>query len=604
MTEIFVGGLPAVMAEGSEVEYAAVNPLFSEDAEGYTLSIEFPMCGCPENRRIFGHMERADFDKEEELLGCVIRVGGMELRGSLAVLEVNEGMVKGQFLEGVRPEEEELAVERLKVNELDLGVYPETDPKKITPYDATQGRGDAVCMPWIAEGYTVVNNRSVSKTQWHEETRELSWQPLLLPLVRRIAEAAGYTVDLSAADGTYWEDAVVCNSLPGVWGLTGYADALPAWTVAEWFEKLGKYMKGVFEMDHSKRTIKFDFLSELQRRAGVVEVEVVDEYTSAVTRDEEDADFLSLMNYRYPTSSMEIWKWLDCPGILEGNWGVSRYATLDELLDSLGKYEIDDKGHRHPVNGNGGPLYYAEDIDTYFAFRKVVVYSEGWVRKELSDKYRYLHFTTLQPVNVFAPRRWDKEGDVDYEELEVAPVCVDWAFEGQVMWLPVGTYSEEEGDADSLVGSGDTDWGDFKNTIVSSTGQILTSRAVAYNLSRIEGAIRNYDEESGTSAYYDRVYIGIRNPNSERRVPVTDVDCYLGRFDNLQHFFRLDEGGAGETIDPRVKYSFTLVCRGQLPDKNAIFIIGGKRYVCRKLRATFTAEGMHPLVKGEFYRVN
>ncbi len=34
-----------------------------------------------------------------------------------------------------------------------------------------------------------------------------------------------------------------------------------------------------------------------------------------------------------------------------------------------------------------------------------------------------------------------------------------------------------------------------------------------------------------------------------------------------------------------------------------LFIIRGKRYVCEKLTATFTSQGMSQLIKGSFYPV-
>ncbi|MCI5715458.1 MAG: hypothetical protein MR279_02415 [Bacteroidales bacterium] len=40
-----------------------------------------------------------------------------------------------------------------------------------------------------------------------------------------------------------------------------------------------------------------------------------------------------------------------------------------------------------------------------------------------------------------------------------------------------------------------------------------------------------------------------------------------------------------------------------IPDVRSLFIIRGKRYVCEKLTATFTENGMSQLLKGVFYPI-
>ena len=49
----------------------------------------------------------------------------------------------------------------------------------------------------------------------------------------------------------------------------------------------------------------------------------------------------------------------------------------------------------------------------------------------------------MQPVNVFGPAVWER-GMEDYEELDVVPVTVDYAFEGKMMFLPLSSYDDSE----------------------------------------------------------------------------------------------------------------------------------------------------------------
>lgn len=53
-------------------------------------------------------------------------------------------------------------------------------------------------------------------------------------------------------------------------------------------------------------------------------------------------------------------------------------------------------------------------------------------------------------------------------------------------------------------------------------------------------------------------------------------------------------------IEQKRKYKFSWLST-TLPNPRAIFHIKGKRYVCEKITATFTENGMSQLLKGEFY---
>ncbi len=55
-------------------------------------------------------------------------------------------------------------------------------------------------------------------------------------------------------------------------------------------------------------------------------------------------------------------------------------------------------------------------------------------------------------------------------------------------------------------------------------------------------------------------------------------------------------------VNPKQKATFKFLS-DTIPSPRSLFIIRGKRYVCEKLTATFTSQGMSQLVKGSFYPV-
>ena len=55
-------------------------------------------------------------------------------------------------------------------------------------------------------------------------------------------------------------------------------------------------------------------------------------------------------------------------------------------------------------------------------------------------------------------------------------------------------------------------------------------------------------------------------------------------------------------VDQKKKYTFSFLAE-QIPNVRSLFYIEGKKYLCSKLTATFTEDGMSQLLKGEFYKV-
>ena len=56
------------------------------------------------------------------------------------------------------------------------------------------------------------------------------------------------------------------------------------------------------------------------------------------------------------------------------------------------------------------------------------------------------------------------------------------------------------------------------------------------------------------------------------------------------------------TLDKSVKYTFKFLA-DSIPNPRDMFYIQGRRYICEKITATFTEEGMSQLLKGDFYPV-
>lgn len=81
---IYINNKLVALNKGHEFEYVSENRMFS-GSDGYTLTITFPLRGCPENIAIFGHINRADAVAQKVIFDCEIRDRGFYKFGSITI---------------------------------------------------------------------------------------------------------------------------------------------------------------------------------------------------------------------------------------------------------------------------------------------------------------------------------------------------------------------------------------------------------------------------------------------------------------------------------------------------------------------------------------
>ena len=97
--QIYINNQLAALKQGTSFEYVSENRLFS-GSDGYTLTITFPLKDCPQNQKIFGHINRADVSAGKVIFDCEIRDKSFYRFGCITITEINESEVKTQFLDG------------------------------------------------------------------------------------------------------------------------------------------------------------------------------------------------------------------------------------------------------------------------------------------------------------------------------------------------------------------------------------------------------------------------------------------------------------------------------------------------------------------------
>ena len=612
--EIRINGKIAMLKKGTSFEFVAENRLFS-GSDGYTLSITFPLRHCRNNLDIFGHINRADVIAGKVIFDCEIRDRNFYKFGSITITEINDAEVKTQFLEGRSEQNFDMTFDDVFINELDLGSPTETtDSTPEKAWDPFINNMKCVALPWVNDYSGNIQNladfhpeernpdgtlKSHSYYSWNADCRGRSWQPYLLYITKKICEAVGYSADFSK-----WEEKeeykylLVCNTLPYAWDTAGFARALPHWTVAEFFEKLELFLGGEFTIDHRGKSVEFAFTDATLLATEPVQLDkVVDEHTVEVTVDDDKCEYQEAKNLVYKECDHEMWKFYSCDWFIKA-WqkGAVRYATMRELL-SANRWLATWNGSTSR-GSNRDKLLYAEDVDAYFIVRSLsktlVEKRDGWMPN------RYQYKMELRPVNLFGGRIVDDSEDADEVEIEFVPAWVDETEDkyGRCLFLSFSGYDEN----DSTGTSWSRDPYQRKEEIDNTLYQPHALQFLAAG------------ERDKKAEYYDRIYVGwwdgAQTQNGKLPHPyVEDIEIAddWSNFINIHFSLRinhtsLNRSRALHSIDSRQKTTFKFLS-DTIPNPRAVFFIKGKKYLCEKLTATFTENGMSQLIKGVFYPI-
>lgn len=601
--EIRINGKRAMLKKGTSFEYVAENRLFS-GSDGYTLSITFPLRHCRENLDIFGHINRMDVIAGKVIFDCEIRDRNFYKFGSITITEINDAEVKTQFLEGRSEQNFDKTFDKVYINELDLGSPPTTSKSAITPSNAWQPSHAApvcVALPWVNDYSGNIQNKAEhivddavqnrSHYEWSGDTTGLSWQPYLIYITKKICEAVGYTPDFSK-----WEQSeeykylLICNTLPYAWYMPGFANALPHWTVEEYFEKLELFLGGEFDFDHRGKRISFAFTQAALAEKQPVKLEnIVDEHSTEVKVEEENCEYAEQKNLVYKDCDHEMWKFYSCDWFIKG-WQnrVVRYKSMMELLQA-------NKGYatwrgQHGRENRIDKLLYAEDCDAYFVIRAVSRQIQVEVRAGRIYVY-YIYKCRLQPVNLFGGRIVSDDEDADSQEIEFVPAWIDDTEDkyGRVLFLSFSAYDEDN----NTTSEDDSDHPFMQTHTVSSLAA---------------------GEKDKKAEYYDRIYVGFWDGSQSTmgKLPrpwVEDIEIMedWSNFNYLHFSLRINNGQQNRrriihNIEPKMKTTFKFLA-DTIPDVRAVFFIKGKKYLCEKITATFTENGMSQLLKGVFYPI-
>ena len=584
---IIINGKQAVLKEGSSFEFVSENRAFT-GSDSYTLSITFPLRGCLDNIAIFGNINRTDVEKSKVVFDCQIQSGNFLRTGIITIVEISDKEVKTQFLEGRSEQNFADTFDEVFINELDLGEYPSSS---LSSNPASQWMGidegqEFVSLPWVNNASGIIQNEvtySNGTYSYHSNCRGLSFQPYLIAIVKRLCSALGYSCDVSQ-----WENdrvmryLLICNSIPYSLYITDVATALPHWSVTEFFEKLELFLDGEFDVNHKDKSIKFSFTSSILTSTLPTLIEnIVDNYSVEVTAIDE-SNYVVASNVSFKECNHNMWKFYCCPWFLT-NPNPLIYDTLAELIEKNKRYANVLNYYR---GDNIHRIFYAKDVDTYFIIRCI---RTEYVQTRPSGLEEYNKVCVLQPINVFGDKIVNEDSENNIV-LDFVPAWIDETetSKGDCLFVEM-TFNE-------------TDTPNHDSPDATNSSKVIQPSAMQ---SLLRGEITERTE------YYDRIYLAfwdgrIHNvgklpcPVNDSVVIYENWDYYISPY-SMRLNKNLSNHGRYK-INPKQKFHFSFLS-DSIPNVRSLFYINGRMYLCEKITATVSENGMSQLLKGNFYLV-
>lgn len=636
---IIINHKEAIIKSGSSFEFISENRYFT-GSDSYTMAIEFPLAGCPQNLAIFGHINRKDIEAKQYLFDCEIFAGRFYKSGSITITEISDKAVKCQFLEGRSVQNYDNTLDDIFINELSLGSWPNAySNTSVAEQFLICETPTYTAVPWVNNTSGNIQNPITyngSVLNWSPDfvsstEKRVSFMPFMIFIFKKIFDALEYTYDIQAWETSRYKWLLICNCVPGAWDKTDWAYVLPRWTVTEFLEELEKLMNCQFVVDSVNKTVKMSFPSTASASQNVVEIKAINEFTATKT-EEDESDYEENMGKKYADVDSEIYRAMVSTIPREEMKRHQGWSPLQEI--SFPIYDnfntISEIAETACETKKKSQILITDTKGCYFAFNEKYFY----VPKGMFCKYDYNNQDPTNPsrnidstqfyaqrVGEFAPIE-PKDADGKSIELKIVPAIIDETYYDFAIFLDPGEMKSEDDIYEDYDGS--TTKGDIylrkydKVEPVEIYDKIFVAfwnAAIFDEFIQERTMIQKKWVKHGSEDWWEYETIDIKkrpkpHPIVSNYEPVwtesvkSPTYILFNRYTNQKKYSLALEASnvVNKTIDGRVKFTVKFIAN-DIPDVGSVFIISGQQFLCKKITATITERGISQMLKGEFYRI-
>ncbi|MBQ5888560.1 MAG: hypothetical protein IIW77_04725 [Bacteroidaceae bacterium] len=652
MTRLFLNDQEVFMQDSASVKLIKENPYFTKSGSS-TYNINIPMT-VSQNVKVLGNLNRLDNSNKPAMLKARVVVGSETvIVGEAVVTEITEELVKIQILGGTSLMNFYNKMETKYIDELDLGKwgnsYIDIDVAKNRSYDffystvwneyivkkSMQGvdraqeylistlfgldnewvafpvyneTSEVMCNDWMfrknSNGNYYLQPRSnieSEATNGYPQVR-FAIQPYLLPMIKKVFQALGYSIDISSIENNTLFSKIFIASAHEY---SARNKSLPHWTVNDFIDQLERFFGVVFVCDEETKRITVIRRADYVNHWATYEIkEVVDEFT--ISDDSDDIKTLSSLNVGYAEtdqySKLEPW--------ILNNAKKKHYATTLDLTNEIINYKKEGgtgNFYEDFYNDHKGYLLYVDDINQIY-IAKAPVDAPGLIilntpsvhhfrdRIVKSDNEDLDVELKIVPVKMLRTQCPAYETDSEGKDKFITNFQLDIFYMSNPDY-PVRNWEEPV----------TTDENVIEDIDLAINGEESQKEASKDDLMRIAINDRAYTRH--TFAATDEVSYQYPRPIDYSLGKAYDINGELTRGNiglNLH-----DVPGiislSSEVFELEPQINEELYCikfiTDRILDVDGKFIIRNKAYMCKRLEYQITTSGIQKMVTGYFHRI-
>ncbi|MDO4756600.1 MAG: hypothetical protein Q4A54_09660 [Parabacteroides sp.] len=628
MIELLINSLPVDLPADFSFQMDYENEFFTKASE-YSLDIELPLLGSPNNQKIFGNIHRSTTPKDNVNYEAVAYVKGRCVaHGSAIILGISDTIVRIQLVGNTSYIN--YFTSETYIDELDLG-YAETgqfsdisnteflNTSYIPQSDFAKGFGSVddtdMVLFWsyykdpkeISDAHNIFAQRHPNSpfptfgnnnTARFEMMRLSNYacQPYLLKVIERIVSVMGFTIRRNDLNHTWLRNLYICNCKGSKWtdwnnsyasddGSITYkailrlpmSKALPHWTVTTFFDEVEKLCACVFVFNTYNKTVDIIQLDKFYDETASVFVvdddSVVDQYEFEFSDSGEDKDLAS-------------------GNICFDKDYTDKYLKMDaEVRDSIGT-------HNHYADYDSLVADY-ESLSV--SNRQKILFIDDSTGREYICFVDEAGGNKMIEVNIFCDFIRNAESSTDVQ-LKIVPA--------NTRLYGIGWFFETNHGSPSAAFDLHVPFveGDSTNNPEYTTAQDIIENSYS-NADKGESA-ECMEVMLSTGQWYETVQYSTLKLSFP--VPFTDYNMpgsAKGKLPEMSLSLKdVCEQSLGHMYRniPVYDTSKTFIFRflsSVVPDPRQPFLFHNQRYVCRKLSADFEQNTKQMIFEGEFYRI-
>lgn len=623
MTDLFINDIQADLYDDFTLDMEYENEFFSNASE-YSLDIELPLEGSPNNQKIFGHINRVTVPKVDVDLQVAAYVNGRSVAyGRAVVIDITDKSVTIQIL-GNTSEFNNYA-DTVYIDKLELGnaVAPKPSDKffelvggrdelQEADYHCFFGSVDDTDMVFFwafnrnpttkAEYYPVFSNiypisifpmaSSVSGgCVYIDGFDRYSCQPYLLRVIERVMMAIGYKIRRNDINHHWLRNLYICNYVSKYWTTNcdatrpdpddttvGYGrpmtSALPHWRLSTFIDEVEKLCACVFLFNSHNKTVDIvmlnRFYDESVLQTKIDDDKVIDEYCVDVQQSDDGKD-LADGNISFNKSYVDKYLKVDRE-VLASISQTKHYDNFDALQAGYDQMGVKQRNVVLFVDDSTGRQYINYTADGKSALKETNVFGELFRGEDKPNVE-----LNIVPANTvrFGVGWWLSQNQ------QHPTVGVD-------LNVPFTEQQEEQANA-------------------STAQEIIESNTATNEESEDKSCIEvmlSTGENHLRTAYQGKE-LRYPAPFTDFNMDAVPKDTFPKMSLSLKDVCEQSLGHLYRSI-PNYQSDKTYIIKfvsSSLPDVRGIFLIHNQRYVCRKLSVTYD-DGDTFIFEGEFYRID